>query len=199
MGRFSARERNMLIVLLIFLGMFLYYNFVFKDFWEKSSSLDELMDSTQAEINDMKLKSAALKTVEDRINEVEKEIGSSLEKIMEGIDRPLILEVFVEEVFKDIKNPQYFFPYGHTSYDGNNYVSRVEIAFVATMDEVEEILERLEDAPYLNRVLLASLEFDSVKEEDDSDSKKQTSTQELKAEARLMVEFFVHDLYPPVR
>jgi len=156
MKNITKRELTLIVVLSVVIILAAYYNFFLKGNMDKSSSLDIETGDVRSALNDAKLKTAAVKQTQEKIDLLNVEIEEFQEFILPGLDRPELIRLFDRSLYPYITDSVVTFTSTYRDL-GPNYVYVINLSFNTQQENFTKILENLKNEKILNRVVSSNI------------------------------------------
>ncbi len=187
MMKVSKRETILLVILFIMICGFLYYNFYFVNAMAEIDSLNAEVDTLNTQVRDAKQKAVAVDLLKKQVTDIQNEASVKLSKVISSIDQPDLLMMISNQLNGLSQESSISFAIDYQKLPSSR-VTSVKVQFLTNYQSLKQILLRLNQAPYVNRVVIGTVETSS------SMAGKTTGDNNL--QASLSVEFFTRDNEP---
>ena len=152
----SKREILLLTALFIVICGFLYYKFLLSPMQAEIDALDMDIETLQTSLSDMKLKQGAVQMMKKQSEELYKAKDEKLGGVMKSIDQPDMLASISSRLESLSAESGFTFTRNYQELD-NCRLYGVEVTFLTNYLSFKQVLTRLGQMPYLNRVTVGSL------------------------------------------
>lgn len=167
MRRLTKRERNLVIVVILFavIGLFTYYYYFPLE--EKIENLRKESEELSLDIDDAKVTEILVVSKREEKKILEEESKEYEEYLMESIDEPLLL-TYIEDVVIDDTEEQSL-SYSELVNNELYFHKDVSLSFNTEYESLNEILKEFEEGYYYNTLNSISISSNYAEDEDEED------------------------------